>query len=57
MTRVLALTRFTQTNVTFVTLLGVMSGVKATLRMLPLIILYSGTLKYDMTLVLALHFT
>ena len=30
--------------------------VKATLRLLPLVIPYSGTLRYDMTLVLALLF-
>ncbi len=57
MTPVLALTRFTQTNVTFVIpLLGVLSGVKASLRLLSLVIPYSGTLRYDMTLVLALLF-
>ena len=39
---------------TFLPLLGVLSGVKATLRLLPLVIPYSGTLRYDMTLVLAL---
>ena len=60
-TPVLALTRFTQTHVTFfcypfLPLLGVLSGVKATLRLLPLVIPYSGTLRYDMTLVLALLF-
>ena len=37
-------------------LLGVLSGVKATLRLLPLAIPYSGTLRYDMTLVLELLF-
>ena len=36
--------------------LGVMSGVKATLRLLPLVILYSGTLRYDITLISALLF-
>ena len=36
--------------------MGVLSGVKATLRLLPLVIPYSGTLRYDMTLVLALLF-
>ena len=60
-TPVLALTRFTQTHVTFfcypfLPLLGVLSVVKATLRLLPLVIPYSGTLRYDMTLVLALLF-
>ena len=40
----------------FLPLLGVLSGVKATLRLLPLVIPYSGTLRYDMTLVLALLF-
>ena len=38
----------------FLPLLGVLSGVKATLRLLPLVIAYSGTLRYDITLVLAL---
>ena len=38
----------------FLPLLGVLSGVKATLRLLSLVIPYSGTLRYDMTLVLAL---
>ena len=41
----------------FLPLLGVLSGVKATLRLLSLVILYSGTLRYDITLVLALLFT
>ena len=41
----------------FLTLLGVLSGVKATLRLLSLVILYTGTLRYDITLVLALPFT
>ena len=36
--------------------LGVLSGVKATLRLLPLVILYSGTLRYDITLISALIF-
>ena len=40
----------------FLPLLGVLSGVKATLRWLSLVIPYSGTLRYDMTLVLALRF-
>ena len=40
----------------FLPLLGVLSGVKAILRLLPLVIPYSGTLMYDMTLVLALLF-
>ena len=40
----------------FLPLLGVLSGVKATLRLLSLVIPYSGTLRYDMTLVLALLF-
>ena len=40
----------------FLPLLGVLSGVKVTLRLLPLVIPYSGTLRYDMTLVLALLF-
>ena len=34
-----------------------MSGVRITLRLLSLVILYSGTLMYDITLVLALLFT
>ena len=38
------------------TLLGVLSGVKATLKLLPLVIPYSGTLRYDMTQVSALLF-
>ena len=37
-------------------LLGVLSGVKATLRLPPLVIPHSGTLRHDMTLVLALLF-
>ena len=41
----------------FLPLLGVLSGVKSTLRLLSLVILYSGTLRYDITLVLALLFT
>ena len=41
----------------FLPLLGVMSGVNITLRLLSLVILYSGTLRYDNTLVLALLFT
>ena len=40
----------------FLPLLGVLSGVKATLRLLRLVIPYSGTLMYDMALVLALLF-
>ena len=40
----------------FLPLLGVLLGVKATLRLLPLVIPYSGTLRYDMTLVLELLF-
>ena len=40
----------------FLYLLGVLLGVNATLRLLPLVIPYSGTLRYDMTLVLALLF-
>ena len=36
--------------------LGVLTGVKATLRLLPLVILYSGTLRYDITLISALLF-
>ena len=40
----------------FLPILGVLSGVKATLRLLSLVIPYSGTLRYDMTLVLALLF-
>ena len=57
---VVALTRFTQTNVTFLPLFtpfgSTGKGVKATLRLLPFVIPYSGTLRYDMTLVLALLF-
>ena len=34
----------------FLPLLGVLPGVKATLRLLPSVIPYSGTLRYDMTL-------
>ncbi len=41
----------------FLPLLGVLSGVKVTLILLPLVIPYSGTLRYDMTRVLALLFT
>ena len=41
----------------FLPLLGVLSGVKATQILLPLGIPYSGTLRYDMTQVLALLFT
>ena len=40
----------------FLPRLGVLSRVKATLRLLSLVIPYSGTLRYDMTLVLALLF-
>ena len=40
----------------FLPLLGVLSGVKATLRLLQLVIPYSGTLRYDMTVVLVLIF-
>ena len=40
----------------FLPLLGVLSGVKATIKLLPLVIPYSGTLRYDMTMVLALLF-
>ena len=40
----------------FLPLLGVLSRVNATIRLLPLVIPFSGTLKYDMTLVLALLF-
>ena len=40
----------------FLPLLGVLSGVKATLRLLTFVIPHSGTLRYDMTLVLALPF-
>ncbi len=36
--------------------MGKLSGVKAPVRLLPLVIPYSGTLMYDMTLVLALRF-
>ena len=39
----------------FVPILGMLSGVKASLRLLSLVILYSGTLRYDMTMVLALR--
>ena len=57
---VLALTRFYKNKCNFcypfLPLLGVLSRVKATLRLLPLVIPYSGTLRYDMTLVLALLF-
>ena len=41
----------------FLPILGVLSTVKATLRLLPLVIPYSGTRRYDMTLVLAFFFT
>ena len=40
----------------FLHLLGVLSGVKATLRLLTFVIPYSRTLRYDMTLVLPLPF-
>ena len=40
----------------FLPSLGVLSGVKATLRLLPLVILYSGTLRYDITLISTLLF-
>ena len=40
----------------FLPFLGVLSRVKATLRLLPLVIPYSATRRYDMTLVLALLF-
>ena len=40
----------------FLPLLVVLSGVKATLRLLSLVIPYSGSLRYDITLVLALLF-
>ncbi len=40
----------------FLPLLGILSRVKAILRLLPLVIPYSGTRRYDMTLVLALLF-
>ena len=36
--------------------LGVLAGVKANLRLLPLVILYSGTLRYDIILISALSF-
>ena len=36
--------------------LGVLAGVKANLRLLPLVILYSGTLRYDIILISALVF-
>ena len=35
---------------------GVLAGVKANLRLLPLVILYSGTLRYDIILISALLF-
>ena len=38
----------------FLPFLGVLLGVKATLRLLALVIPYSGTLRYDLTLDLAL---
>ena len=41
----------------FLPLLGILSGVKATLILLPLFIPYSVTLRYDMTRVLALLLT
>ena len=40
----------------FLSLLGELSEVKAPIRFLPLVVPYSGTLRYDMTLVLALRF-
>ena len=40
----------------FLSLLGVLSGVKETLRLLSLVIPYSGTLRYGMTLVLAFFY-
>ena len=40
----------------FLPLLGELSRVKVPLRLLPLVIPYSGTLSYDMRLVLALRF-
>ena len=40
----------------FLPLLGVLSGVMATIRLLPLVIPYTGTIRYDMTLVLSLVF-
>ena len=40
----------------FLPLLGVLSGVNATIKLLPLVIPYSGTLRYDMTIILALLF-
>ena len=59
-TQVLELRLLRKTNVTFVTPLytffGELSGVKAPIRFLPLVVPYSGTLIYDMTLVLALSF-
>ena len=36
--------------------LGVLAGVKANLRLLPLVILYSATLRYDIILISALVF-
>ena len=39
----------------FLPLLGILSRVKATLRLLPLDIPYSGTRRYDMTLVMILQ--
>ena len=61
MTPVLALTRFyiiykCNFCYPFLPLLGVLSGVNPNLRLLPLVIPYLGTLKYDMTLVLELLF-
>ena len=40
----------------FLPLLGVLSGVNATIKLLPLVIPYSGTLRYGMTIILALLF-
>ena len=40
----------------FLPYLGVLAGVKANLRLLPLVILYSGTLRYDIILISALFF-
>ena len=40
----------------FLPLLGVLAGVNATIKLLPLVIPYSVTLRYDMTMVLALLF-
>ena len=41
---------------TFLPHLGVLAGVKANLRVLPLVILYSGTLRYDIIMISALFF-